>query len=50
MVQMSVRMQEDTYNRFRAIAEAERRTNGGLLEQMMACYEKEMRKANSRFS
>lgn len=37
-MQMSVRMREDVYERFRALAEQERRTNGEMLELMMDAY------------
>lgn len=37
-MQMSVRMREDVYERFRALADAERRTNGDMLELMMDAY------------
>lgn len=38
VVQMSVRMQEDVYDRFRALCEQERRTNGDMLAVMMETY------------
>lgn len=47
-VQMSVRMQELTYERFRALADKERRTNGEMLEILLENFlasERE-RKAN----
>jgi hypothetical protein len=34
-IQMSVRMREDVYDRFRALAETERRTNGEMLEILL---------------
>ncbi len=34
-VQMSVRMREETYERFRALCKRERRTNGDMLEVLM---------------
>lgn len=37
-VQMSVRMQEDVYERFRMLCERERRTNGDMLAVMMESY------------
>jgi hypothetical protein len=37
-VQMSVRMQEDVYERFRALCEQERRTNGDMLEILLSSY------------
>lgn len=37
-VQMSVRMHEDNYERFRALCELERRTNGEMMEVLMEHY------------
>lgn len=37
-MQMSVRMKEDVYERFRALCERERRTNGDMLETLMNFY------------
>lgn len=37
-VQMSVRMPEETYERFRALCERERRTNGDMLRVLMEGY------------
>ena len=37
-VQMSIRMLEDDYVRFRALCKAERRTNGDMLEHLMEAY------------
>jgi hypothetical protein len=37
-VQMSVRMAESSYDRFRALCEHERRTNGEMLEILMEHY------------
>lgn len=42
-VQMSVRMREDVYDRFRTLCERERRTNGEQLEVMMSFYEQAKR-------
>jgi len=42
-VQMSVRMEEDVYERFRQHCRIDRRTNGEMLEIMMAAYEREMK-------
>lgn len=42
-VQMSVRMSEDTYERFRQHCRIDRRTNGEMLEIMMVAYEREMK-------
>ena len=39
-VQMSLRMNEDVYDRFRSLCVSERRTNGGMLEVMMSAYMK----------
>lgn len=41
-VQMSLRMKEDVYDRFRQHCEIDRRTNGDMLEIMMRSYEREM--------
>lgn len=43
-IQMSIRMPEDVYERFRQHCTIERRTNGDMLEVMMAAYEREMAK------
>lgn len=40
-VQMSLRMAESVYDRFRQHCETDRRTNGDMLEIMMAAYERE---------
>lgn len=37
-VQMSIRMEEEQYLRFRALCASERRTNGGMLIAMMRHY------------
>lgn len=37
-VQMSIRMEEEKYVRFRALCKAERRTNGDMLEHLMDAY------------
>lgn len=37
-VQMSVRMLEETYERFRALCLRERRTNGDMLQVMLEAY------------
>jgi hypothetical protein len=37
-VQMSVRMDEEEYLRFRALCKAERRTNGDMVERLMKSY------------
>ena len=37
-VQMSVRMREDVYEKFREVATKERYTNGELLERMITMY------------
>lgn len=42
-VQMSVRMREDVYERFRAMCDEERRTNGDMLEHLMDAYEKALK-------
>lgn len=44
VIQMSVRMREDVYERFRDLCAQERRTNGDMLEQMMAAWLRENRK------
>lgn len=38
-VQMSIRMQESVYSRFRKHCEDDRRSNGEMLEIMMEAYE-----------
>lgn len=42
--QMSVRMREDVYDRFRMYCEQDRRTNGEMLEIMMTEWEKNTQK------
>lgn len=42
VVQMSVRMSESVYDRFRQHCRIDRRTNGEMLEIMMSAYEKQM--------
>lgn len=37
-VQMSLRMREDVYERFRALCERQRRTNGEMLEILLSDY------------
>jgi hypothetical protein len=37
-VQMSVRMNEDVYRRFRALCKLERRTNGDMLHDLIEVY------------
>lgn len=37
-VQMSIRMEEDTYALFRSVAEAEGRTNGDMIERLLTTY------------
>lgn len=37
-VQMSVRMREDVYERFRTLAEGQRYTNGEMMEVMLEHY------------
>lgn len=37
-VQMSIRMDEEEYLRFRALCKAERRTNGDMVEHLMEFY------------
>ena len=37
-VQMSVRMDEDVYRRFRALCKLERRTNGDMLHHLIEAY------------
>lgn len=37
-VQMSIRMDEDEYLKFRALCKAERRTNGEMVERLMEAY------------
>lgn len=44
-LQMSLRMSEDVYERFRQHCKIDRRTNGEMLEIMMAAYEREMKNA-----
>lgn len=44
-VQMSVRMPEETYERFRALCQRERRTNGDQIRVLMSVYEQTMNKA-----
>lgn len=46
VVQMSLRMAENVYERFRKHCEEDRRTNGEMLEIMMAAYEKQQRDLN----
>jgi hypothetical protein len=41
VVQMSLRMPVQIYERFRDHCERERRTNGDMLEEMMKSYEKQ---------
>lgn len=43
-VQMSLRMTESVYDRFRQHCETDRRTNGDMLEIMMGAYEREMKR------
>jgi hypothetical protein len=38
VVQMSVRMEEEEYLRFRALCKSERRTNGEMLEHLMKAF------------
>jgi hypothetical protein len=47
-VQMSVRMPEETYERFRELCQRERRTNGDMLSVMLDVYEKVRREAVKR--
>ncbi len=47
-VQMSVRMREDVYERFRALCAHERRTNGDMLEVLLGVYEKASRSERTR--
>lgn len=42
-VQMSVRMREDVYDRFRALCGEERRTNGEQVEHLLDAYEKALK-------
>lgn len=44
-VQMSVRMPEEVYDRFRQHCEDDRRTNGEMLEIMMGAYERAKRQS-----
>ena len=37
-VQMSIRMQESAYERFRILCQQERRTNGDMVQVMMESY------------
>lgn len=37
-VQMSIRMDEEDYLRFRALRKAERRTNGDMVQHLMTAY------------
>lgn len=43
-VQMSLRMDEDLYDKFRDLCETERRTNGGMLEVLYQSYMKQKKK------
>lgn len=43
VVQMSLRMKEGIYDRFRQHCETDRRTNGEMLEIMMQAYERELK-------
>lgn len=38
MVQMSIRMEEDEYLKFRALCKQERRTNGEMVQHLMEAY------------
>ena len=44
VVQMSIRMKEDVCERFRKHCISDRRTNGDMLEEMMAAHERESRR------
>ena len=46
VVQMSVRMTETVYERFRKHCQIDRRTNGEMLEIMMEAYEREARRVD----
>jgi hypothetical protein len=41
-VQMSIRMEEGEYLRFRALCKAERRTNGDMVQLLIEFYQKEL--------
>lgn len=46
VMQMSLRMTEVVYERFRQHCRTDRRTNGEMLEIMMAAYEREMQRVD----
>jgi hypothetical protein len=43
-VQMSLRMHEDVYDRFRQHCTTDRRTNGEMLEIMIDAYKRELKR------
>lgn len=46
VMQMSLRMTEVVYERFRQHCRTDRRTNGEMLEIMMEAYERDMKRAD----